>query len=174
MEAAQWMHSPGAKRGLSERERELDANLADAPRRVWLFLRSMCWDKPYCWPTISFIAEGLGVSDRTVQRALRKLELVGVVETQQRKVSRTWNRSSMYCVTTLLDRFATGIEKVKEVFAAALKRRDSVTPVPDSSVTHKGLRPVGTRRGSRPRRDRLLAPEGPDAHGETSTRLQRW
>lgn len=133
------------------------AALTGAPentRRVYMALRGHCYaGKNMCWPKVERLAQLVGCSHRTVQRALRWLERAKLVVTVQRRVSRTWNLSSMYRLTMLSAvRAAEGaVDRIKSTFRRVL---DRVTPDPDGTCHPE--QPSADLQLKKPRRSRQV------------------
>ncbi len=53
-------------------------------------------DYGYCWPSVAYIAKLCSLSERTVQLVIRKLEVMGYLDTQTRR-----KQSSLYILTNI-------------------------------------------------------------------------
>lgn len=67
------------------------SNISNSALRVYLLLLSMCFNKDYCFPSQSYIAQKLHISVRTVQRAIKEL-----VQAKLIKVKRRGSVSNIY------------------------------------------------------------------------------
>lgn len=63
---------------------------------VYLYLEKRTDKEGKCFPSIRTIAKDLNVSTRTIQRAIRELELNGFIRVEQRFRENMGNSSNMY------------------------------------------------------------------------------
>ena len=63
-----------------------EEHLSHREKAVYIYLRDRAGASGVCWPGIKTIARELGLSPRTVQRALTDLERRQLIEKQNRRV----------------------------------------------------------------------------------------
>jgi DNA-binding MarR family transcriptional regulator len=63
----------------------MDFEIAPLTKAVYCLLCCYCGDKHYCFPSVETLSDCLGVSRRTVQRALKVLEQKGIITREQTK-----------------------------------------------------------------------------------------
>ena len=66
-----------------------EAHLSHREKAVYIYLRDRADASGVCWPGIKTIARELGLSPRTVQRALADLERRQLIEKRNRRRSRS-------------------------------------------------------------------------------------
>jgi len=96
----------------------LRQDLRPIPKFVLTVLGDAANEQGVCWPRIATIAEKVGVSPRTVQRAVQHLVERELITVEQR------NRSDGSCSSNL--------------YKLLLERGDSLSPAPDRSDTTPG------------------------------------
>jgi len=67
---------------------------------VYVALRRRCNDKGFCWPSIATIAADVGLTERCVQAALKRLAKVGLIEIERRHDDLGRPATNMYKATT--------------------------------------------------------------------------
>ena len=73
-----------------------EEHLSHREKTVYIYLRDRADASGICWPGIKTIAGELGLSPRTVQRALGDLEHAGLVEKRQRRRKNGSLTSNLY------------------------------------------------------------------------------
>ncbi|MFI3201433.1 MAG: helix-turn-helix domain-containing protein [Eubacteriales bacterium] len=58
--------------------------LPSRARAVYMYLKDRTGTKKECWPSVKTIGKDLAISPRTVQRALKDLELAGILQKEAR------------------------------------------------------------------------------------------
>ena len=129
---------------LTASEWALRQALGPVPKFVLVVLADAADDEGICWPRISTIAERVGVSTRTVQRAIKYLVQRKLVTVEPRQRSDGSSSSNRYRLM------------LKEGGDNLSPSRDKLTPPPDTRVTqgchpcHRGgdtgVTPLTTRR----------------------------
>jgi len=76
-----------------------DTELPSRARAVYMYLRDRADSEGKCWPGIKTIAGELGLSTRTVQRALDDLEDAGLIVKKQRRRKNGSLTSNLYRLT---------------------------------------------------------------------------
>lgn len=74
-------------------------HLSHREKAVYIYLRDRANVSGVCWPGIKTIAGELGLSTRTVQRALDDLEAAGLIVKKQRRRSNGSLTSNLYRLT---------------------------------------------------------------------------
>lgn len=75
-----------------------EEDLSHRAKTVYIYLRDRSNQEGTCWPGIKTVARELNLSTRTVQRALRDLEQVGLVTTQERFRENGSHTSNLYSI----------------------------------------------------------------------------
>ena len=76
-----------------------EEHLSHREKAVYIYLRDRADDSGVCWPGIKTIARELGLSPRTVQRALADLERGRLIEKRNRRRSNGSLTSNLYQLT---------------------------------------------------------------------------
>lgn len=76
-----------------------EEHLSHRAKTVYIYLRDRADASGVCWPGIKTIAGELGLSTRTVQRALDDLEAAGLIVKKQRRRSNGSLTSNLYRLT---------------------------------------------------------------------------
>lgn len=63
--------------------------LSDTAKLVYAMMLSYAWHKNYCFPGQAKLANDLGVTPRTIIRAIRNLEENNILETKKRGLGKT-------------------------------------------------------------------------------------
>ena len=75
-------------------------DLSHREKTVYIYLRDRAGNSSACWPGIKTIARELGLSPRTVQRALADLERRQLIEKRNRRRVNGSLTSNLYRLTT--------------------------------------------------------------------------
>lgn len=105
------------------RDWALAQSLAPGPKFVLVILADAADDQGVCWPRISTVANKVGVSRRTVQRAIQYLAQRKLITVEPRLRPDGSSSSNQYCLN------------LKEGVNLS-PSRDKLTPLPDATVTH--------------------------------------
>ncbi len=108
---------------ITARDWALAQSLAPGPKFVLVVLADAADDQGVCWPRISTVAEKVGVSRRTVQRAIQYLVQRKLVMVEPRLRPDGSSSSNRYRL------------KLKEGVKLS-PPPDNLTPLPDATVTH--------------------------------------
>src|SRR5437016_3793908 len=92
-----WLRSPD---WLLERE-ELESN----DKLVYSALARCARSLPYCWPFMSYLSKMLGIHERTVIRAVQRLEKLGLIEVERPEDREFWSREALSAVETSGNRY---------------------------------------------------------------------
>ena len=76
-----------------------EEHLSHREKTVYIYLRDRADASGVCWPGIKTIASELGMSTRTVQRALDDLEDAGLIVKKQRRRKNGSLTSNLYRLT---------------------------------------------------------------------------
>lgn len=76
-----------------------EEHLSHREKTVYIYLRDRADSNGVCWPGIKTIARELGLSPRTVQRALSDLERRQLIEKQNRRRPNGGLTSNLYRLT---------------------------------------------------------------------------
>ncbi|MFI3255732.1 MAG: helix-turn-helix domain-containing protein [Eubacteriales bacterium] len=58
--------------------------LPSRARAVYMYLKDRTGTGKECWPSVNTIAKDLALSDRTIQRAMKDLEMAGILQKEAR------------------------------------------------------------------------------------------
>ena len=75
-----------------------DTELPHRARAVYMYLHDRADGQGHCWPGIKRISTDLGLSRRTVQRALSELEKAGHIKRDQHHRDNGGRTSNLYTV----------------------------------------------------------------------------
>jgi len=75
-----------------------EEELPHRAKTVYIYLRDRSNREGACWPGVKTVARELNLSTRTVQRALRDLEQVGLVTIQERFRENGSHTSNLYII----------------------------------------------------------------------------
>ena len=88
-----------------------EEHLSHREKAVYIYLRDRADASGVCWPGIKTIARELGLSPRTVQRALADLERRQLIEKRNRRRSNGSLTSNLYRLTVKTTRKTGGLHE---------------------------------------------------------------
>jgi len=104
------------------------------------------WETGVCWPSRSTIAETLGISVSTVDRALKALESAGVIEIDKRKTEQGDHDSNLYRLPFAINsRFAEGGRRSEATWPQNSRQGSGRTDSGTRAIEQQGLTPKKTK-----------------------------